>query len=93
VSGNLQGSQLRKARFDERFDELRQELEAEGGELSALELVLLDLAVMMTCRRAKDPADQVKLANAAARLLGTLRRRTKVKAYVPLRERFTMEQG
>jgi hypothetical protein len=80
-------------RFSALFADLARDL---GGEdaLSAIDRALLSQAVglMVRAERVKDTDDAVRLANASARLLTSLRKKAQRQpAFVPLRERWALE--
>jgi hypothetical protein len=70
-----------------RYQTLYRELEAELGELNAIDAALLDRAVVLLLRKPRDDGDAVKVTSEARRILEKLRRHGRPETAMPLRDR------
>jgi hypothetical protein len=93
TSGNPSGSTVSK-RVVALFEAMAADLGGEGA-LSAIDraMLLQSCRLLIRSERTKDAEDAVRLSNAAARLLSTLRNTKRQRPAIPLRERLRLEVG
>jgi hypothetical protein len=94
TSGNPAGAAIVQRRFQERFQELKAELEATGIPLTAREHVDLEMAVALSLRRSRSVLYLAQAAATAKRLLDSLydrRMKSNDAVHVPLRSRLAAE--